>query len=114
MRIRRPNEPSPKPQWNLGKVLSLLESQASVTETHSLRRTVFLLLLATGWRISEIHACVRNKDYCRISERNSLLLRPHPSFLAKNELRKRIETRDPNTHRTRWPSQPNMPSISNK
>ena len=69
MKIRRPHEPSPKPQWNLGRVLSLLESQASSSETHSLRRTVFLLLLATGWRISEIHACVRDKDYCRISER---------------------------------------------
>ena len=28
------------------------------------------------------------------SQRNSLLLRPHPSFLTKNELRKRIETRE--------------------
>ena len=28
------------------------------------------------------------------SQRNSLLLRPHPSFLAKNKLRKRIETRE--------------------
>merc|ERR1712121_169784 len=38
----------------------------------------------TGWRISELHACVRNSDLCTFSN-NSLLLRPHPSFLAKNE-----------------------------
>ena len=49
-----------------------------------LRKSAFLLLLATGWRISELHACVRNSDFCKFSE-NSLLIRPHPSFLAKNE-----------------------------
>ena len=33
-------------------------------------------------------------DYCRITERNSLFLRPHPSFLAKNEHKKRIDTKE--------------------
>ena len=94
MKVKRPPEPAPKPQWNLGKVLALLESLSPSSETDSLRKTAFLLLLSTGWRISELHACVRDKDYCRISERNSLLLRPHPSFLAKNEHKKRIETRE--------------------
>ena len=36
---------------------------------------------------------MRDEEYCRISERNSLFLRPHPSFLAKNEHKKRIETK---------------------
>ena len=94
MRIRRPHEPSPKPQWSLSKVLSLLESAIISTETSSLRKTAFLLLLATGWRISEIHACVREQEYCSFTERDSLLIRPHTSFLAKNGLRKRIETRE--------------------
>ena len=49
-----------------------------------LRKTAFLLLLATGWRVSELHACVRNSEFCTFTN-NSLLLRPHPSFLAKNE-----------------------------
>ena len=78
----------------LGKVLALLESLSPSSEIDSLKKTAFLLLLSTGWRISELHACVRDKEYCRISERNSLLLRPHPSFLAKNEHKKRIETRE--------------------
>ena len=94
MRIRRHHEPSPKPQWSLSKVLSHLESSTISTETSSLRKTVFLLLLATGWRISEIHACVREEEFCSFTERNSLLIKPHTSFLAKNGLRKRIETRE--------------------
>ena len=49
-----------------------------------LRKTAFLLLLATGWRISELHACVRDTEFCRFSG-ESLLIRPHPSFLDKNE-----------------------------
>ena len=94
MKIRRPHEPSPKPQWSLTKVLSFLESSTISTETSSLRKTAFLLLLATGWRISEIHACVREEDFCSFTERNSLRIKPHTSFLAKNGLRKRIETRE--------------------
>ena len=74
MRIRRPNEPSPKPQWSLNKVLSLLENIVNFNETISLRKTAFLLLLATGWRISEIHACVREQQYTSFNERGSLLI----------------------------------------
>ena len=58
MKIKRPHEPAPKPQWNLGKVLALLESLSPSSETDSLRKTAFLLLLSMGWRISELHACV--------------------------------------------------------
>ena len=72
MRIRRPHEPSPKPQWSLNKVLTLLENIVSLTETNSLRKTAFLLLLATGWRISEVHACVREEEYSSFNERGSL------------------------------------------
>ena len=50
-----------------------------------LRKTAFLLLLATGWRVSELPACVRNNQFCRFSENSSLFIRPHPTFLAKNE-----------------------------
>ena len=94
MRIRRPHEPSPKPQWSLQKVLTLLEITVISSETNHLRKTAFLLLLATGWRISEIHACVREKEYSSFNERGSLLIKPHSSFLAKNGLRKRIEQRE--------------------
>jgi len=97
MRIRRPHEPSPKPQWSLSKVLSHLESSTISTETSSLRKTAFLLLLATGWRISEIHTCVRKEEFCSFTERNSLLIIPHSSFLAKNGHRKRLGTREIDT-----------------
>ena len=90
MRIRRPSEPSPKPQWSLNKVLTLLENIVNSNETISLRKTAFLLLLATGWRISEAHACVREEQYTSFNERGSLLIKPHSSFLAKNGLRQRI------------------------
>ena len=50
-----------------------------------LQKTAFLLLLATGWRVSELHACVRSREFCSISHDNTLRIRPHPSFLAKNE-----------------------------
>ena len=88
MRIRRPHEPSPKPQWSLNKVLTLLENVVNSSETTSLRKTAFLLLLATGWRISEVHACVREKEYSSFNKRGSLLIKPHTSFLAKNGHRK--------------------------
>ena len=51
-------------------------------------------MLATGWRISEIHACVREEEYSSFNERGSLLIKPHSSFLAKDSLRKRIEQRE--------------------
>ena len=53
-----------------------------------LQKTAFLLKLATGWRISELHACVRSREFCSISIHHTLSLRPHPSFLAKNECTK--------------------------
>ena len=35
--------------------------------------------------ISELHACVRDREFCFISSDNVLRIRPHPSFIAKNE-----------------------------
>merc|ERR1711874_546675 len=64
MKVKRPPQPAPKPQWSLGKVLALLESLSPSSEIDSLKKTAFLLLLSTGWRTSELHACVRDKKYC--------------------------------------------------
>ena len=94
MKIQRPNEPSPRPAWKLSKVLSYLESLDTSSETNSLRKTAFLLLLATGWRISEIHACVRNIEFLRFNESHNIILQPHSSFLAKNGLRRRLEPKE--------------------
>ena len=78
----------------LRKYSTLLEIAFNPSETNFLRKTAFLLLLATGWRISEIHACVREEEYSSFNERGSLLIKPHSSFLAKNGLRKRIKQRE--------------------
>ena len=85
MCLQRPNKPISAPAWSLDKVLDFLNKENKLSDKVSLlRKTAFLLLLTTGWRISELHACVRNSDFCTFSN-NSLSLRPHPSFLAKNE-----------------------------
>ena len=86
MGLQRPNIPVSAPAWSLNKVLSFLENLEDQSgEIMLFRKTAFLLLLATGWRVSELHACVRNKEFCRFTENSTLQIRPHPSFLAKNE-----------------------------
>ena len=62
MKIQRPHQPTPRPAWSLNKVLTHLETLDTTPELNLLKKTAFLLLLATGWRISELHACVRNED----------------------------------------------------
>ena len=90
MWLQRPNIPTSAPAWSLNKVLSFIETLSiPLDETMLFRKTAFLLLLSTGWRVSELHACVRNAAYCRITENSTLYIRPHPSFLAKNEDPKR-------------------------
>ena len=86
MWLQRPNKPNTAPAWSLNKVLTFIDQlREPLSETLLLRKTAFLLLLATGWRVSELHACVRNREFCRFSENSTLIIRPHPSFLAKNE-----------------------------
>ena len=86
MYIERPNLPASAPSWNLNKVLSMLDSMENNLPIDILQqKTAFLLLLSTGWRVSELHACVRNKEFCSITREDTLRIRPHPSFLAKNE-----------------------------
>ena len=86
MHLKRPSAPVTEPQWNLNKVLTFIDSWSDpIPDLRLLRKTAFLLLLATGWRISELHACVREEEYCHFTLNSTLRLRPHPSFLAKNE-----------------------------
>ena len=85
MHLNRPSAPVTDPQWNLNKVLTFIDSWSDpISDLRLLRKTAFLLLLATGWRISELHACVREEEYCHFTLNSTLRLRPHPSFLAKN------------------------------
>ena len=86
MDIKRPRRPCARPQWSLNSVLKFIDQmQEPLSEVQLLRKSAFLLLLATGFRISELHACVRQGEYCRFLENGSLSLRPRTSFLAKNE-----------------------------
>ena len=87
MSLRRPARPLTVPSWNLQTVLDHLEGlPANVSFDDSLARAAFLVLLCTGWRISELHACVKLSDYCLITHEGKLRIRPHEAFLAKNEL----------------------------
>ena len=87
MRRSRPEKPSKDPHWNLNKVLIFIDEilPDSPSLELLLRKTAFLLLLATGMRISELHACLRTKDCCVFTEDNFLKIGHHHLFLAKNE-----------------------------
>ena len=52
----------------------------------TLARAAFLVLLCTGWCISELQACVKLSDYCCITQDGKHRIRPHEALLAKNEL----------------------------
>ena len=85
MQIARPALPTEEPQWSFNKVLTYINDMPEpLSDRDLLRKAAFLILLSTGWRISELHACVRLDKYCQFSQ-NSLRLRAHPNFLAKNE-----------------------------
>ena len=87
MALIRPSRPFTAPSWNLQKVLDYIEGLPNnITYEDCLARAAFLLLLSTGWRVSELHACVKMTSYCAISPDYVLKLRPHEAFLAKNEL----------------------------
>ena len=86
MKRKRPCAPPTSPDWSLNKVLTFLdELEEPPSELMLLRKTAFLLLLATGWRISELHACVSHDFSCSFTRESILKLRPHENFLAKNE-----------------------------
>ena len=90
MRQERPNAPIATPLWSLNKVLVHIDDMPDHLNVEQLlQKSAFLLLLATGWRISELQACVRDKEFCFINSSSTLLIRPHSSFLAKNESQER-------------------------
>ena len=68
-------------------VLDCLEGlPAHISFDDSLAQAAFLVLLCTGWRTSELQACVKLSEYCLITLEGKLRIRPHEAFLAKNEL----------------------------
>ena len=86
MALERPSDPIRAPTWSLNAVLSYIDGLVSPLTTEVLlQKAAFLLLLATGYRISELHACVRDHLFCTFADNGSLILRSHSNFLAKNE-----------------------------
>ena len=87
MSLRRPSRPLTAPSWNLQTVLDYWEGlPAHISFDDTLACAAFLVLLCTGWRISELQTCVKLSDYCLITRDGKLRIRPHEAFLAKNEL----------------------------
>ena len=91
MNLQRTRATVVAPGWKLSTVQDFLErDHQPPSEIMKMRKAAFLLLVATGWRIGELHACARNNELCKFTENNTLLIRPHSLFLSKNELRKRM------------------------
>ena len=82
--------PAKRPEmfsWSLNKVLQLASSihNDSCSYQELFRKTLFLLALASGARISELAALSRDKGFVKFLPSGEVSLAPHPKFLAKNE-----------------------------
>ena len=83
----RPSKRSTMLNWDLNKTLELASSISNSVASYKilLRKTLFLLALASGARLSELDALSREPGFVRTLPSGEMLLSPHPSFLAKNE-----------------------------
>ena len=83
----RPSKPVGKLSWSLDKVLDLALSprfQVNPSILDSLMLSAFLISLATGARISELHALLRSSDFITFED-SGVTIFPNPNFIAKNE-----------------------------
>ena len=73
--------------WSLIKVLQLASDTYSEPCEYIklLRKTLFLLALASGARMSEIAALSCDQGFLKFLPSSEILLSPHLKFLAKNE-----------------------------
>ena len=89
MWLRRPGVPYSSPKWNLDLVLELLSTNRfniNVSQLDLARKSVFLLGLALGNRISEFHSLLRGNRFIKFSRNfKSATFIPNAAFLAKNE-----------------------------
>ena len=85
--LRRPADPPRPVSWSLDKVLNFLSEIDN--ETCSLYdlvgKSLFLIALASGGRVSEIGALCRGSDFSHIDPRGFFIAVPGRQFLAKNE-----------------------------
>ncbi|XP_064112283.1 uncharacterized protein LOC135219436 [Macrobrachium nipponense] len=81
--VHRPQSVS----WSLNEVLRLAASIDNDSCQYSilLRKTLFLLSLASGARISELSALSRDPGHIDFQPNGNVLLSPNKTFLAKNE-----------------------------
>ena len=79
-----------EPKWDLDKVLGYLASgqlTSGVSKYHLLMKSIFLLGIALGYRISEFQALRRgSRDLVFSRGLLSVTIMPNASFLAKNEM----------------------------
>ena len=90
-RRERPTLKNPYPQWDLSLVLlSLTKAPFEPLRVASLRnltfKTVFLVLLASGARKSEVHA-LSFKAFSHAQHWREVVLTPIPSFVSKTQFR---------------------------
>ena len=73
--------------WSLDKVLryALQIDNLEASFDDLLRKTLFLLAMASGARVSEIAALTRDARHVHFNEAGEAILRPNKAFLAKNE-----------------------------
>ena len=86
----RPKSSRNLPKWNLSVVLNELtkapfEPMKDSDLKHLTLKTAFLLALASGKRLSEIHAWVANK-VANLGQWEKVALFPSSDFIAKNQL----------------------------
>ena len=82
--LKRPSVPGSFPTWPLESVLDLVSSEDFTREPiHLLEKTLFLVALACGPRISELKAMRRGQHLNFVNGGARLCL--DPTFLAKNE-----------------------------
>ena len=84
MKTLVPKNPPKRPQWDLGKVLRHIEGLNLSIPANVLRKAAFLLMLATGWRISELFATQRKGENFQFLRSGALQIKPPNSFVAKN------------------------------
>ena len=83
-----PSAPLKPISWSLSKVLDLAVSidNESCDVKKLSQKCLCLLALASGARMSELVALVRDKNHIQVLDSGEVLLFPDPVFLAKNEL----------------------------
>ena len=87
--IQRPPKRKSAPAWSLRAVLNNLASGTYVAEpSHDqlMSKAIFLIALASGYRISELAALMRTNTLTKFAPDSSfVLLATNPKFIAKNE-----------------------------